>query len=150
MIRDPRLRGLSSEHHAALMLARNLDRAVEAGQPALLQAAAAQLAARFTPELEPHFQVEEALLFPALAALGQSALIEQAQADHAYLRQGAAAAAQGQTEHLGVYAQRLAAHVRHEEREIFPLAQSLLPAAALDAIAERAPKAPRAAQAPPP
>ena len=146
MIRDPRLRGLSSEHHAALMLARNLDRAVEAGQPALLQAAAAQLAARFATELDAHFQVEEALLFPTLAALGHNALVKQAQADHAYLRQGATAAAQGQTEHLGVYAERLAAHVRHEEREIFPLAQSLLPAAALDAIAERAPKAPQAAR----
>src|SRR5699024_3719240 len=72
MYRDPRLRGLSSEHHQALVLAVTLKKAAKSGDAAMLDAAAKELAERFETELDPHFIVEEELLLPALRARGSS------------------------------------------------------------------------------
>ncbi|MCA9774776.1 MAG: hemerythrin domain-containing protein, partial [Myxococcales bacterium] len=70
MKRDPRLHGLSSDHHHALHLAR---RAVETARGARGEDPVAlrrEARAIFTEELAPHFAVEERILFPALAAAG--------------------------------------------------------------------------------
>lgn len=142
MYRDPRLRGLSSEHHQALVLAVTLKKAAKSGDAAMLDAAAKELAERFETELDPHFIVEEELLLPALRARGSSEydLIERTEIDHAWLRAGAAKAARGETKHLGEYGERLSDHVRFEEKELFERCQNILPDAVLDEVWHRCPK----------
>lgn len=134
MKRDPRLRGLSSEHHRALVLARTLTESTAGPELAAL------LAERFVRELEPHFQIEEAFLFPALRAAGAGDLVDRAEADHAFLRAGARQAAAGEHGPVGAFAERLREHVRFEERELFPQCESLLAATVLDELARHAPK----------
>lgn len=135
MKRDRRLQGLSSEHHQALVLARSLEGLVSSGDPDA--EAARALAARFDAELAPHFQIEETLLLPALRAAGETALVARTEADHAFLRAQAAAAALGHGEGLGAFAERLREHVRFEERELFPRCEELVPGALLDEVARR-------------
>lgn len=137
MKRDVRLRGLSSEHHQALVLARRLSRRAAAG--ALDAALALELAERFTAELEPHFRVEEEVLLTALDALGEGALVERTRSDHAYLREAAARAARGELEVIAAFAERLVSHVRFEERELFPVCEARLGAAVLDEVEWRVP-----------
>ncbi len=138
MKRDRRLRGLSSEHHQALVIARTLTERAAEGR--LDEAAARWLADRFARELEPHFRVEEEVLLTALRAAGELELEARTRADHAFLRAGAAAAAAGSTEHLLAFAERLFEHVRFEERELFPRSEAVLDDAVLDEVARRAPK----------
>lgn len=135
MKRDHRLRGLSSEHHHALVLARWVSRraaewTVEAGET---------LGERFAAELAPHFAVEEDILLPALLAAGAGALVDRTLADHAALRGLGERAAKGDGEAAAAFASRLTAHVRFEERELFPACERLLPAEVLDRVGERAP-----------
>jgi len=138
MKRDPRLQGLSSEHHQALVLARSLRGLVRAGRADATAARA--LAERFQRELEPHFRIEDEVLLPALREAGEGALAERTAADHAFLRGHAATAGTGSAAGLGAFAERLAEHVRFEESELFPRCEACLSAATLDEVARRAPK----------
>nr|MBK7067148.1 NTP transferase domain-containing protein [Deltaproteobacteria bacterium] len=132
MKRDARLRRLSSEHHHALVLARELSRHV--ASHAADTPVVHDLRGRFDRELEPHFRVEETILLPALRALGDHALAARIEADHSALRAHLAAAERGDAGHLGLFAERLVEHVRFEERELFPRCEALLPGAVLDAV----------------
>ena len=132
MKRDARLRRLSSEHHLALVLARELSR--HAASHAADAPVVRDLRGRFDRELEPHFRVEETILLPALRALGDHALAARVEADHSALRAHLAAAERGDAGHLGLFAERLVEHVRFEERELFPRCEALLPGAVLDAL----------------
>lgn len=136
MKRDARLRGLSSEHHAALVLARWLS-GREAGWT---HADGMELGRRFDAELEPHFGVEDALLLPALRQAGASELAERTARDHARLRALVAAARVGDRLAAGAFGRDLGEHVRFEERELFPACEQLLSDAVLDEVGRRAPK----------
>lgn len=137
MKRDPRLQGLSSDHHQALVLARSLDALAKSGR--VDPSAARALAERFARELEPHFSIEDELLLPALRDAGAGALADRTADDHAFMRARAAEAAEGRADGLGAFAARLYEHVRFEERELFERCQELLPGSVLDAVALRAP-----------
>lgn len=102
--------------------------------------AAAALADAFERDLEPHFIVEEELLLVPLRALGELAMVQRTEDDHAFLRAGAALAKAGQDFDVNAYGERLREHVRFEERELFECAQNCLPSEILDAVWERAPK----------
>jgi len=117
--RDPRLQRLSSDHHHALVLARR----VAAGTMT-----ADELRARFAEELKPHFAIEERLLLPALRDVGAEDLAVRTLDDHAAIRAAVASGA------LPEVADRLTAHVRFEERELFPACEERLPASVLDAL----------------
>lgn len=119
MKRDPRLRELSVDHHHALVVAR---RAPERD--------AAWLREVFAAELAPHFAIEEERLLPALDRAGGGELVARTLDDHAALRAHVAAG------DLHAFAERLVAHVRFEERELFPACEERLDAATLDAIAQ--------------
>jgi hemerythrin-like domain-containing protein len=138
MRRDPRLHGLSSDHHHALALAREVRLALASG--AADDRLAREVAARFDAELEPHFRVEEQVLLPALRAAGEAALVERTLEDHAFLRERAAYAAEGWADRLGSLADRLVRHVRFEEGELFPRCETALDDAVLDEVARLAPK----------
>jgi hemerythrin-like domain-containing protein len=132
--RDPRLHGLTSEHHAGLVLARRVRRACEEGR-----GDAAAVRRRFDAELEPHFRVEEDLLLPALAEAGEHLLARRTLEDHAALRAHLAAAEAGDPARLGAFAALLEVHIRFEERELFPAAERALRAEQLERVQALAP-----------
>lgn len=136
MKRSPELRDLSDDHHRALVLAVRAERAAAGEDAAAVADCWAEIARTFPAELEPHFAIEERLLAPPLAAAGEPALAARLAADHAALRGAAAAASPRDAAALAAFGARLAAHVRFEERELFPVAERVLPAAALAAVAD--------------
>jgi hemerythrin-like domain-containing protein len=139
MKRDPRLHGLTSDHHQGLVLARRIARG---------GVDAAAVRQRFDAELEPHFLAEEELLLPALAAAGEPELVARTERDHAAMRAHLAAAERGEPERLAAFAALLEEHIRFEERELFPAAESRLSRSALDRIEERRPHGKRGSNAP--
>lgn len=114
MRRDERLIELSREHHAALTLARRL-RLAHGSSEAL--AAAGESVRSLHAELEQHFDEEEVRLLPILRACAPE-LASQLMHEHVELRalleRSDEAAA---LERLGTL---LEAHVRFEERVMFP------------------------------
>jgi hemerythrin-like domain-containing protein len=134
--RHPHLQPLSDDHHGALVLARRIGLAARDPERDALAKAWNDLRRHFARELERHFHVEEKRLFPQLESTGEHALVERARADHARLRElvrtepDAVVAAQ--------FAELLHRHVRFEERELFPRAESLLPLPALEAAGRAA------------
>lgn len=124
MKRSTALQSLSREHHAALKLARACERSVESGQ---LDDTCRRVIAAFANELEPHFMLEENELLPLLPGAELRALAERTLAEHAelralveQLRQRCAA------DTLQDFGKSLVAHVRFEERELFPALEELL------------------------
>ena len=141
MQRSPALKRLSSEHHLGLVIAR---RARDARDHP--DAAWVELRRRFADELEPHFQLEERGLLPAMQAAGEQTLVERTLADHHAMR--ALIDADG-PETLGAFAALLADHIRFEETELFETAQQVLGAEALTAIQNLHDQAPGTACRPP-
>lgn len=140
MKRDPALQGLSRDHHQALFVAQGLRRAEEVG-------AAAQRFLEFWHEHgRLHFEVEENVLFPAWAEAASGydeAMVVRALTDHHHIRLYARRIAGGRAglDELRDLGERLAAHVRFEEREMFPAIESSLSA---DELAELAAELERA------
>lgn len=123
MKRDPRLQQLSSEHHAALVLARRLSR--QSGAWTAQDGAALQ--ERFARELEPHFALEEQVLLPALREAGRADLADRTLTDHATLRELVASSRTAGADVARSIGERLRAHVRFEEHELFPTCEAVLP-----------------------
>jgi hypothetical protein len=128
MRRDPRLRDLSDDHHQALVLARR------ASTSSQVPETWAEVRRRFDAELAPHFAVEERVLLPALEAAGEAALAARTRSEHAQLRALLDGDADAEAR-LRAFGALLTAHVRFEERELFPAAEARLPSAVLDAVA---------------
>lgn len=137
MRRDPRLFALSTDHHHALVLARDAQRAGVGQYGRILTSVTARVREVFERELEPHFRIEEELLLPALEAIGEHALVARVRDDHAALRLAQYAEGLDTEQRLVVFGTRLEAHVRFEERELFEVAQAKLGDAVLDALAAR-------------
>ncbi|MGA7981806.1 MAG: hypothetical protein WCA32_16475 [Chromatiaceae bacterium] len=76
MRRIAALRSLSSDRHSGLVLARRARKASVAGL-AVRTATWQDLRRRFRAELEPHFEIEERGLLPALCAVGEAALVDR-------------------------------------------------------------------------
>lgn len=134
MKRDDRLRDLSDDHHAALVLARRARNAADAAQEATRREAWDDVVRGFARDLAPHFAIEEQLLLPALLSVGEGALAERTRADHDRLR---ALLEDPRPENLRLaeFGTQLHEHVRFEERDLFPVAQERLPDDVLDAVA---------------
>jgi hemerythrin-like domain-containing protein len=140
MKRDPRLQGLSSDHHQALVLARRIRRRATAGT---LDAELARGAVRqFQSDVEPHFVVEEEVLLPALAEVGEDGLVQRTIEDHTAMKALMEAVAEGDLDPLTTFADRLVAHVRFEERILFPACEKKLSDSVLEEAARRAPHPP--------
>ncbi len=129
MRRRPALRELSREHHGALVLALRISKADDRGTQSLLTS----VPELFARELEPHFQAEEKGLLPRLAEAGGQALVERTLEEHREMRELVSRIAAGDGASLKTFGLALRAHARFEERELFPAAEALLPAAYLDA-----------------
>jgi len=141
MKRSPELIALTREHHHALVLAR---RAIAAArEPSAARALGAELAQLFARELEPHFRIEEQRLLPALRDAGEYARTARTLDEHRQLRALALAGATGDSASLLSFGLLLEAHVRFEERDLFPLAEAIVPMKALAAVAAGAVANPR-------
>ncbi|WP_082794245.1 MULTISPECIES: hemerythrin domain-containing protein [Thauera] len=113
MKRHPRLVKLSREHHTALRLGRHL----------LTGDARVELSAEL-PAIEAHFAEEERDLLPLLEGDRHGTYAERLRAEHAQLRRLLAAAVRGTNQAQA--GQALIDHVRFEERELFPVLETLL------------------------
>ena len=139
MKRHPSLRDLSVDHHHALVQAHRLQKAVDAD--AQTQQSTFDDFARFWREhTGPHFREEEEALLPFFARYGDvdEEPIRQMQREHILMRRDAAllfalGAADTSTRNGAMQAlgRQLEAHVRLEERVVFPLIEEALPEEAL-------------------
>jgi iron-sulfur cluster repair protein YtfE (RIC family) len=128
MLRDKSLVPLSRQHQHALALCVRIDRAspVSDSDLAAWQAEITQLC---QTEIEIHFVAEEKVVFPEARRFPQfSALVDDLLADHSALRAmfAEAAAQQMSVGSLSAVAQRLSAHIRKEERQLFEGLQKVL------------------------
>ncbi|HET8754760.1 MAG TPA: hemerythrin domain-containing protein [Solirubrobacteraceae bacterium] len=136
MKRHRALQPLSRDHHVALVAAQRLRRATDA------DAGAARTAfLEFWAEHgAKHFRVEEDVLLPAFAAYGDpgDARVVQMLVEHVRIRAAAAAIARGEADLTALQAlgAALAAHVRLEEREVFPLIEETLPEAEAERLVD--------------
>jgi hemerythrin-like domain-containing protein len=132
--RSEALAPLSRQHHVALEVALRLRRATEGDA----EAARAAFLAFFADDLRGHLCVEEELLLPACARriASDDPDLVRVLVEHVELRRRAqdlAAGAAGLAE-LHELGELLNAHVRHEERTLFPRIEAALDPAALDQL----------------
>jgi hypothetical protein len=129
MKRSSPLVGLSREHHEALVLARRA-----ASTPLTSETARGQrehLLRRWDEQVAGHFAIEESVLLPALVAAGEAGAAAEALAQHAHLTGLDEREQGGDLSALPVWGEAKLAHVRFEERALFPLAERTLDLAAL-------------------
>ena len=126
MKRSTILQPLSREHHTALTLAKVSERAAQSGDEALVSQTCQRAIRAFSNDLAPHFQFEEVSLLPLLHGTVTQPLVERTLADHQQLRGLLDALRQNDAGALDSFGKCLSAHVRFEERELFPVLESLL------------------------
>lgn len=130
MKRSPFLQPLSREHHTALSLGKACDRAARSGDAATVRQACQRAVEAFSLELDPHFRVEERSLLPLLQSAETQPLVQRTLEDHRVLRGLLDRLRQNDAEALGRFGNCLVAHVRFEERSLFPAIESVLRAVA--------------------
>ena len=137
MKRSQALRPLSRDHHGALVVAQQLRRAAEA------EPARQSFLGFWREDGAHHFRVEEEVLLPVWALHGEvdREAVGRMLEDHLWIRrqalraeQSAGALSLGDLHELG---ERLAAHVRFEERELFEAVEAALDEPALADLAAR-------------
>jgi hemerythrin-like domain-containing protein len=136
MLRDKNLIPLSHQHQHALALCVRLDRALQA-KDVDLEAWQAEIQAIFEQEIAIHFAAEEKALFPGASRFaGLLPLVEELQAEHTVLRDffSRAAARSLDEASLAVLVEKLAHHIRKEERQLFETMQKVMGAEELSRL----------------
>jgi hemerythrin-like domain-containing protein len=124
MPRAGALLSLSREHHTALVLARTALRAADGGEAGAVHDATSEVEAHWHAVMRSHFEREERLIQLAKSAL-DARLVHRIMAEHAELRMLAAGPCELEpVDRLRRFANLLRAHVRHEERVLFPQLQT--------------------------
>src|SRR6186713_764232 len=118
MKRSSPLLALSREHHEALVLGRRAGNTDPGSAAARDQRE--HLLRRWDEQLAPHFATEEEELLPALAAAGEAGAAAEALAQHASLRRLLERLRDGDMAALPAWGGAMLAHVRFEERTLFP------------------------------
>lgn len=149
MKRHPALVPLSEDHHHALVLARTLRLASEAGDDSASESLSREVAAFWRLSLRPHFRAEEKWLFPAARKCAASAErsdvaldIARMLGEHKVMRRlvresrARGVSAERRMRTLARLATVLHDHVRFEERVFFPKAEELIPAEEMQSLAE--------------
>lgn len=126
MKRSVILQPLSRDHHKALVLAKACERAALAGAAADVARLCERAVREFAEELAPHFETEERELLPLLRGDAGQSLVMRTLEDHQGLRRLQDDLRRHDAETLRTFGQCLAAHVRFEERELFPAIEALL------------------------
>ncbi len=142
MKRHPSLRPFSDDHHQGLVNARQLRKAAS-GEEANSAATARKFLEFWQRDTSLHFRKEEEVLLPVLARYGGDLgghPIVQMLTQHARIRGLAMQLSddlkQGKIreDKLRNLGEQLEAHIRLEEREVFPLIEETLPERALQEI----------------
>ena len=126
MKRSATLQLLSREHHTALVLAKACERAAQSNDAALVRLACQRAIHALSNDLEPHFKIEEQTLLPLLQSPETQILVQRTLSDHQQLRGLLDGLLLNDNEALNSFGKCLAAHVRFEERELFPVLECLL------------------------
>jgi hemerythrin-like domain-containing protein len=123
--RHEALAQLSRDHHQALFQAQRLKRATDADAAAVV----ADFLDFFRNVGQLHFRAEEEVLLPAYSAYADPAddAVVRVLVDHTLIRRDAQALEGAGLERVHELGDRLEAHVRHEERVLFPLIEQALP-----------------------
>ena len=147
MKRHASLVPLSRDHHHGLVMAQRLilGRSVNprADWPADRARQAARLVEFFETDLRPHFEVEEAHVFPAAArdlpggAARTRALVAEHDAMREMIRGLAADPASRPAERLTAFGELLRAHIRTEEQVLFEQMQAACDPEVLEALGAR-------------
>ena len=136
MLRDKNLIPLSRQHQHALALCVRLDRAIRAGEMDV-EAWQAEIQQQFESEIGIHFAAEEKELFPVAARFpGMQPLVAELLAEHALLRDcfSRAAARSLDQQTLETFGEKLAHHIRKEERQLFEGMQKVMNSQELAAL----------------
>ena len=136
MLRDKNLVPLSRQHQHALALCVRLDRAMQGGEIDL-DAWQAEIQQLFEGEIGIHFAAEEKELFPAAARFPElQSLVDELLAEHVFLRDCFARAAARSLDQLGLryFGEKLAQHIRKEERQLFEGMQKVMSASELASL----------------
>jgi iron-sulfur cluster repair protein YtfE (RIC family) len=149
MKRHSSLAPLSRDHHHALVIARRLRKATDETAADEAQ----RLLEHWEAELRAHFLAEEEVLLPTYAAHGSPdhPLIARALLDHLLIRRDIARIARelalkrAELDLLHQLGARLQAHVRIEERQLFPLIERAIPEEELRPLGEALDEAERLA-----
>jgi iron-sulfur cluster repair protein YtfE (RIC family) len=146
MKRTPELRTLSEDHHHGLVHARRLRRAAEGEKAKSAEPVAKEFLDFWQKEIAIHFRKEEEVLLPVVARYGgdvvQDPLVEML-AQHARIRglvmrlSDEVVGGYVRLETLQELGEQLEAHIRLEERAVFPLVEESLSEAALTELAAR-------------
>jgi len=136
------LRDLSDDHHTGLVLARRCKQAGLPDSGLSIEAVWNQVHEAFASHLEPHFQIEERHLLPALEDIGEASLAGRIRADHGALRAFLGPAVPSRAA-IGEFGALLESHIRFEERQVFEPTQDRLPPRHLEAIAAACKAIPR-------
>jgi hemerythrin-like domain-containing protein len=140
--RDPQLRDLSDDHHTGLVLARRCRQAGGSDSAFSPERVWEQVLEAFSSHLEPHFQIEERHLLPALEAIGEELLASRIRQDHHALRAMRESTLPDRAL-VRRFGELLESHIRYEERQVFEPTQHRLPARVLEAIAAACQATPR-------
>jgi hemerythrin-like domain-containing protein len=143
MKRREELRGLSSDHHDALVLCFRAANAAKSGDEDAMRVEWDRMQQTRHDVLDRHFAIEEEHLFPALADLEESEMLERLTRDHALVRQLLIPSVLPSPAHLARLAEVLEAHIRFEERTVFETLQERIPAAVLSEISAATAARPR-------
>jgi hemerythrin-like domain-containing protein len=128
MQRSPALQPLSREHHSALKLAQACERAAGSSDAGEVERACRRAIAACASELKAHFETEEQALLPLLAGTPEQPLAERTRAEHRQLYAMLDDLKRNDVATLDRFGKCLAAHVRFEERELFPALEANLSA----------------------
>lgn len=127
MKRHDALAALSRDHHHALMVAQRLKRASETTAAEVRDA----FLEYWRADGQRHFRAEEDILLPAYAGFGdpEEPVLARVLVDHARIRWLAheVVGDSPSLDALHTLGEQLSAHVRREERELFPLIEQALP-----------------------
>ena len=128
MLRDPNLVPLSRQHQHALALCVRIDRGV-GNEVVDLEAWQSEVQQLFEQEIAVHFEAEEQDIFPAARKVPElKNLVQELKAEHVTLRELFSRAANRTLDEAGLrgLGEKLAHHIRKEERQLFEQMQTLM------------------------
>lgn len=128
MKRSPILQPLSREHHTALSLANACQHAAQSGDVTLISQTCERALQLYVNELDTHFNTEEQTLLPLLQTTATQPLVQRTLIEHRKLRDLLDGLRRSNAESLQSFGKLLMAHVRFEERELFPALEGALTA----------------------
>ena len=132
--RHPALIPLSHDHHHGLALALRCRKhslgQLNPGDPTAMEACAAEASRFFNENLAAHFEAEETVLFPLMAAHEESReLVARLEGEHRKFREMVARSSDARElrKFLFDFGDLLERHIRSEERQLFAAFETCIP-----------------------